>query len=157
VSLFLALAACISAGSGADTFVDEQLDGPPALTSFTVSCDPEAETWTVRATTDAWSGGADSVWTVDGLYAEQHSVPSVALEADGSGDTLRAKVTIVADWRESNDVKTAFLCGDDPSIAFLLYDPVGEQVACRFWGENPEVFQVLDDAPDCTGPTGSLR
>ena len=152
----LLLVGCVRPGSGTDTAVDEAIGRAPTLISFSVSCEPEAALWSIRATADAWTGGADTLWTVDGVYVERHSLPSVSVLADGTGDNLSADYPIVVDWREASDSRTAFLCADDPTLVMQLFDLAGRQVACRFWGANPTIFEQVEDAPDCSGPTGSF-
>lgn len=123
---------------------------PPALTSFDLSCDLEAEHWVLQADADAWTGGGQLSWSPDLHYVEQHHVRSQQAAADGTSDHLGITLPIVGDWREAQaDVSTAIRCGQDPSWIFVVFDTQGTITDCRSGGPDPEELSHLPDVPSC--------
>jgi hypothetical protein len=127
---------------------------PPVIASFALSCDLDASQWTLEAEATSWTGGGTSFWTVDGEYVEEHVVDTVAYEPDGSGETLRAEIAIVSDWRLLAPRNTAFTCAEDPDVIFLLSDRDGGDADCRTSGPDPAVWADVEGVGVCvsSGP-----
>ena len=76
-------------------------------------------------------------------------VDTIAYEPDGSGETLRAEIGIVSDWRELAARNTAFTCGEDPDVIFLLRDREGGDADCRTSGPDPAVWAGVEGVGAC--------
>lgn len=123
---------------------------PPALVSSSLTCDLDAERWTIEAETDAWTGGGTFAWSSDLESIEQHGVPSISAAEDGSADQLRLVLPIVSDWREASPgSSTAMRCGQDPSWALVVFDRFGEPADCATGGPDPTGLLALEGLPDC--------
>ncbi len=149
--MILGLLACAlppGPGTGVDT--SEPTVPTPAIGSFSVDCDADADRWTVTLEATAWGGNAPSFWTVDGAYVEVHRVSSVAYEEDGSGESYALSLGIVSDWRAQADgVNTAFTCAQPVDVLLTLQDLDGVVVDCRSWGPSPERWVGLPGIPPC--------
>ncbi len=115
----------------------------PSIREFRLWCDYDKATWEIRIETDAWTGGAVTHWTSDGVYVEKKNVDSVAIAEDGSSDLLEGSFSIADDWREVSGKKTAFHCSEDPNILVLVSDLAGDVADCRVLGPEPGVFGVI--------------
>ncbi len=122
---------------------------PPTIASMAFGCDTDAGRWTLELRATAWSGGADSYWTVDGAYVEQHPIDAVAYAEDGSGETLELSMGIVADWRTAGPALTAFECAEPVDVLVVLSDLDGVAADCRSLGPDPARWAAIDDTPDC--------
>lgn len=129
----------------------EPLDPPPPLlVDFALTCDLDAERWTLEAEADSWSGGGELSWSADLEYVERHFVRSVRAAPDGTSDSLRSVLPIVGDWREATPgVSTAMRCGQDPSFVFVVFDRDGEVSDCEAGGPDPEGLGALPGIPTC--------
>ena len=109
----------------------------PELTAVSWVCEADRERWQLDATASSWTG-AGTLWlTVDGHYIEQHAVPSIRIEPDGSQDELRLRLDMEADWRAvTPGDSTAFTCTEPPDGLFVLWDRDDEQVDCALIGEG---------------------
>ncbi len=135
-----------SVGDSAEPVV---VPASPSLASFDLSCDADVGVWTLQATTDAWSGGAVSHWSVDGAYVETHRPIALSYAEDGSSETLELVLAMVSDWREqSSGASTAFTCAAGPQVLFVLNDLGGVAADCLVVGE-PAFFDDVGDTPDC--------
>ncbi len=124
--------------------------GPPEIAFFDLYCDVDAAKWELEVEATAWTGGGNTIWTVDGEYVETHTVSSVQAAADGTEDILKLSLKIVADWREAKSGSaTAFRCAEDPNVLFTLLGTGGAPVDCEIAGPNPEIWNVLEDPPQC--------
>jgi hypothetical protein len=121
--------------------------GPPAVQAASFFCDPERQRWELFAEITGWSLGGRAWLTQDGRYVELHEVPSIGAEPDGSRDTLRARLTIVADWRLVDPgASTAFVCEGPPDV-FLEIRGFGDfPPACAARGD---AWSAIPGRPDC--------
>jgi hypothetical protein len=122
----------------------------PRIEAFEVVCDPDSTTWTVTVITDAWTGGASTWWTVDGVYVESRALPSVASAEDGSWDQLQATVALADDWRDVGATRTAFSCADPVNLLVVVRRLDGEPSDCAAFGADLErlVEAGLDPCPN---------
>ena len=150
----LLLLACAAPSSKADPLdTAAPAEATPELSALSLSCDAAAESWSLSATATAWTGGGALWVTRDQSYVERHGVPSVSAASDGSKDTLKLTLAIVADWRyASSGSSTAFRCPDEPALSFLfvIYSTDGStKPDCRVWGAAPEGWTEVPDVPTC--------
>lgn len=154
--LLLALACVPSPAPG--TPPTDPLDGPdPSLVGVTWACDVDTGSWTFTLEADAWTGGGLVYMGTDAATMEEHRVRSVEAAAEGDADRLELILAIVADWRDAAPgSSTRWRCVDEDELAFqaAIYEVTGETVTdCRFWGTQPELWQVVGDGiSDCTAP-----
>lgn len=131
----------------------------PQITQTTVSCDVNAARWSIKVTTDAWTGLGRLYLSADGDYVEQHTLPSVSAPSDGSSDTLSRELAIVASWRDVDpDSSTAFGCAT-PELTgvILVYSRTGStRTDCTAFGDAPQRWASwnTDLACDTTLDTG---
>jgi hypothetical protein len=138
-------AGCLGATGPAPDVVPSQ--GPPALVAFELSCDRDAETWTLDVAVDAWARAARLTWTADGEWIEAHEAPSIDAAADGTSDRLFLTLSIDADWRDVEPgVSTAWSCHDDVGAVVQIVDLGGSVTDCAQWGVGPE---RLEDVAPC--------
>lgn len=125
----------------------------PLITSVTLSCDAADAAWSLEVLADAWTGGGNLWMARDTSRVERHRVPSVAAEADGSGDRLSLGLTVVADWRyQVSGSSTAWRCADAEELSFLvaIYTTDGDGRAdCRTWGRDPTLWERTEDVTAC--------
>lgn len=142
------LVACVAPGPYGRAEPPPEL-APPVIASYSLACDVDASEWTLEVEATSWTGGGTSFWTVDGEYVEEHVVDTIAYEPDGSGETLRAEIGIVSDWRLLAARNTAFTCGEDPDVIFLLSDLEGGDADCRTSGPDPARWADVEDVGSC--------
>lgn len=144
----LAAPSCIFPPAGEDPV--EATISVPRIEAFEVVCEPDTTTWTLTVLTDAWTGGATSWWTADGVYLEKRSIPSVASAEDGSWDQLQATVSLADDWREVGSSRTAFSCADPVNLHVVVNRLDGEPADCAVFG--PDLTRLeqagLDPCPE---------
>lgn len=138
-----------------DTTPDPPVYTVPQITAAGVDCDPSVPLWTVTAETDAWTGNGRVYLSTDGVYVESHPLGSIAAAADGSSDSLRVRLGIVAEWRDvDSGASTVFNC-ETPDLAGVLqvYTRTGDGVAdCRSFGEEVDRWADWDPDVQCTIP-----
>lgn len=123
---------------------------PPQAHCLWVSCDVDEELWTVEVQATSWTAGGELVWTLDGDYLELHPMRSVAAEADGSGDLLRASLSLTGDWREvSPGASTAMRCSDSPDLVVALFDPETESLSDCARQDRGMDWSMVEGAPAC--------
>lgn len=124
----------------------------PNITTAAVDCDVPSARWTFDITADAWTGQGKLFLSADGDYIEQHSVPSIEAPADGSADTLRRQLNIVATWRDASaNSSTAFGCGT-PALTgvMLIYSRDGTTATdCVNFGEDPSRWAIWNAVLAC--------
>ena len=85
--------------------------GEPAIQTFSWACDVEDALWSFEVETENWSHSASVAIAIDETYLETHTLRSRGAAADGTSDTLKVELDIVADWQDaSSGSSTAFLC-----------------------------------------------
>ena len=149
----LLVAACtttVPAGGGEDSAMALRT---PAITALDWRCDPAEASWTFAVEADAWTG-AGTLWLAkDADRYEKHRVPSVSAEADGSADRLELTLATVADWRyQVSGASTAWRCAEAEALSYqiVVYTRDGaDRADCRTWGDDPALWDTLDDVPDC--------
>lgn len=131
---------------------DPLLTTDPQITTASVQCDVRTATWSFELGTDAWTGAGRLHLSADGDYVEKHSLPSISAATDGTWDTLKRDLPIVATWRDAvADSSTAFAC-DTPELAGVLsaYSRDGStRTDCLAFGENPGRWQTWDVEVTC--------
>jgi hypothetical protein len=113
------------------------------------SCDVEEEQWVLEAETDAWTGGAELLLSVDGAYIEAHDADTYEAAADGSYELLDATISIVADWRKASNGATAFPCAAAPNALLVVYDLDGDVSDCWTDGADADWWATIEGAPAC--------
>ena len=146
--VLVALAGCVMPGPFGDRASDVVLV-TPEISDFGLDCDVDRGVWTLTIEATSWTGGADSWWTLDGVYVEEHGIDTVAYEPDGSGESLRAEIAVVADWRQLADRNTAFTCADGPNVLVQLADLDGLEVDCRASGPDPALWAEVEGVEPC--------
>ena len=147
---FVAATGCLPPGHATDdgAFVPDL--PPPHITGITLKCDLDVGRWRVEVSTDAWSGGAAVLWTVDGVYFEKHDrFGSIEAAADGSADKLRNDISIVTDFRPAGNGNSLFTCNASPSAYIWVNDLKGQPSDCRNVGAHPELVAAAPKAPEC--------
>lgn len=113
-------------------------------------CDLTLERWQLDVRANAWTGGAEWWWTVDGTYVEKHDVTSRKAASDGTWDELRLRLDIVADWRDAvRNASTPFLCASEPTGRLLLRDMEGTVVDCFDTGPHTDWLSQFSEWPEC--------
>jgi hypothetical protein len=139
--VILALSACVMPGPFGGHPADPIALRTPEIAAIDLACKVDKDQWTLSVTASAWTGGGDTLWSEDGEYVEEHAVPVITSKEDGSEETLELDLAIVSDWRDQTpNVSTVFTCGDQPQVAFTLFDTAGDPVVCAFFtdpGDEP--------------------
>jgi hypothetical protein len=152
------LGAC--GGTQQDTAVPEKETlsaGEPTIHTFEWACDVETATWSFEVETENWSHSASVALAIDETYLETHTLRSRGAAADGTSDTLKVEIDIVADWQDaSSGSSTAFLCtaANLESLNGRLYAyalPEGTLADCANFGVESDVLDSFDlDTCDVT-------
>ena len=124
----------------------------PNITAAAVDCDVPSARWTFDLSADAWTGQGKFYLSADGDYIEQHSLPSISAPADGSGDTLRRQLSIVATWRDASpNSSTAFGCStpDLTGVMFIYSRDGTTPTDCVHFGERPDRWATWNAALAC--------
>ena len=129
--------------------VPDHVDGTPEIISFYLECDLEEDKWTLLVDTRFWTGGIDTWWSVDGAYIEPHAMNTEHFAENGSGESLKLKLDIVANFLDVDDGSTSFSCGSDPSGHLVLYETDGTPVFCREFGAELVDWILVSDLPQC--------
>jgi hypothetical protein len=125
---------------------------PPRLAQVSWGCLEDRETWRLEAVATSWTGAATLTLTRDGDHAEVHPVRSIAVDPDGSEDTLRVDLDVAADWRlASPGSRTAFLCTAPPDGVLTIADLDGVVTDCAWLGPGT-AWRDLPDPPRCDDP-----
>lgn len=147
------LAACVVPGSppgapAAGEAVDVQV---PDVVEATLDCDRDAARWTLTLEVSGWAGRVQSWWSADGVYIEDHLVPSQAYAPDGTGQDFVLTLDISPDFRlvEEGDA-TALSCGADPSVRVVIDDVEGEVYSCVDFQPTLD-WASVDGVPACPG------
>jgi hypothetical protein len=147
--VFLAVAACRIPIAPLPSTSPAPPATPPAVVSAALLCDVEAEQWVLEVETDAWTGGAELLLSVDGAYIEAHDADTYEAAADGSYELLDATISIVADWRKASNGATAFPCAAAPNALLVVYDLDGGVSDCWTDGAEPDWWATIEGAPAC--------
>lgn len=114
--------------------------GPATITDVRWGCSADEDTWTFEVDTQSWTANGLFSMSSDGQRIEAHEILSSQAAADGSRDTLRLELDIIADAREVElGETTAFVC-EAPTLSALsyrlvVYDGETREVSdCRVWG-----------------------
>jgi len=123
---------------------------PPDVVAADLACDLDADQWTLWLELSGWGGRVRSWWSADGLYVEDHLVPSVAYAEDGSGQEYQLQLSISSDFRlvEEGDA-TALSCAADPSVHVVIEDLDGEVHDCVTFPGPAVDWAAIDDVPTC--------
>ena len=119
-------------------------------------CSATQDTREVRVQTTGWTGGGLLALHLADAAPEEHPLGSIESAADGSWDSLRVSLSIVADPRNvARGQSTAMLCdnthAEGLSFRLSVYEPDGEEEAdCRTWGPAVD-WESLGGYPPCDG------
>jgi hypothetical protein len=145
---------CADGGTPANT--TESLATPPQIQSARLECNPDSDSWTARAFTDAWTHGGELVLATPDRI-EIHSLESIRAAPLGEGDELLLNLLSVADPDHAQSgSKTGYLCSEAQMIALSVRLSVLEfesetESDCWRWG--PE----LDFSPWGYSPCGRVE
>ncbi len=124
----------------------------PQITDATVECDVPSARWTFNVAADAWTGQGKLYLSADGDYIEQHTLPSIGAPADGSGDSLRRQLNIVATWRDAvPNSTTAFGCSTPAltGVMFVYSRDGSTPTDCVNFGDAPSRWATWNAALAC--------
>jgi hypothetical protein len=127
---------------------------PPDLGSATLDCDLDSASWRMELTVDGWAGRVRSWWSADGLYVEDHLVPSQSYAPDGTGQDFLLTLSISPDFRLVEEGSaTALSCGADPSVLVVIDDLDGAVHTCHDFAPLDPAgavdWSTVEGLPDC--------
>ena len=151
--LLLLVGACAPWRQPPDATTPPRIEAdPPDILSADLGCDLDAQQWTLTVEVGGWGGRARSWWSTDGLYVEDHLVPSVAYAEDGTGEDYELSLSITADFREVGlGGVTAHSCGSDPSVLLAIDDLDDGVHTCLVFPGSSVSWADVPDLPDCPG------